>query len=147
MEVAKRLTCACNPGKVYASPASFRNHLQSQRHRRFAQSSESRNLRVRLGHAEQEIAQLRARVKELLLLLHKPCRRKVGTATKKQVAAQQKWACAKCEVMLTASYEVDHIKPVYLGGSNDTVNLQALCPECHRCKTQRDRARVDELTA
>ena len=148
MEVAPQLSCACNPGKVYASAASYRNHLRCQRHRRFAQSGESRDLRVRLGRAEREIARLQARVKELLTLLHRPRRRKVGAAAKKRVAARQKWSCAACQTMLTASYEVDHIEPVYLGGSNDPINLQALCPECHRCKTQRDRDRIErELTA
>ena len=147
MELAERLSCACNPGKMYASAASYRNHLRCQRHIRFIQSDKSKDLRVRLGRAEREIARLQARVKELLLILHKPRRRKVGPATKKRVAAGQKWSCAACRTLLTASYEIDHIEPVYLGGSNDATNLQALCPECHRCKTQRDRARVEELIA
>jgi hypothetical protein len=34
-----------------------------------------------------------------------------------------------------AGYDIDHIQPLFLGGSNDPTNLQALCPSCHRVKT------------
>jgi hypothetical protein len=34
-----------------------------------------------------------------------------------------------------AGYDIDHIHPLFLGGSNDPTNLQALCPSCHRVKT------------
>ena len=145
MELASRLTCKCNPGKVYCSPASFRSHLKSQRHKRFQTLGETKDLRVRLGQAEREVTQLKERVKQLLLLLHTPRRRKVGEGAKKRVAASQAWVCAACDKLLTASYEVDHIEPVYLGGSNDAENLQALCPECHHNKTQQDRSRLDAI--
>lgn len=31
-------------------------------------------------------------------------------------------------------FEIDHIKPVYLGGTNDIKNLQLLCHRCNRKK-------------
>lgn len=34
-------------------------------------------------------------------------------------------------------YEIDHIKEVSKGGSNDMNNLQALCLSCHSVKTRR----------
>lgn len=34
--------------------------------------------------------------------------------------------------------ELDHIVPVFRGGSNDDSNLQWLCTECHREKTAQD---------
>ena len=34
-------------------------------------------------------------------------------------------------------YEIDHIKEVSKGGSNDLYNLQALCLSCHSVKTRR----------
>ncbi len=34
-------------------------------------------------------------------------------------------------------YEIDHIKEVSRGGSNDMNNLQALCLSCHSVKTRR----------
>ena len=40
-------------------------------------------------------------------------------------------------------YDIDHIIPRSLGGSEDDDNLQALCPACHRKKTDLERLRVD----
>lgn len=37
--------------------------------------------------------------------------------------------------LLTISYEIDHIKPLCVGGSNEENNLQALCRNCHGDKT------------
>ncbi len=33
--------------------------------------------------------------------------------------------------------EVDHIKPLAMGGGNEWANLQALCKPCHSAKTMR----------
>ena len=61
-------------------------------------------------------------------------KRQVSESLKKVIAASQKWACAHCQQLLPATYEVDHIKALYLGGTNERDNLQALCPNCHRAK-------------
>ena len=42
-------------------------------------------------------------------------------------------ACG-CGAKLVA-FELDHIIPLYLGGSDKPSNLQALTPECHKRKT------------
>ena len=44
--------------------------------------------------------------------------------------------CAHCEEILTDTSEVDHIKRVADGGSNEIENLQYLCKMCHRDKTE-----------
>jgi len=36
--------------------------------------------------------------------------------------------------------EVDHIKPLHAGGSNEDNNLQPLCHSCHSSKTARENA-------
>lgn len=61
-------------------------------------------------------------------------KRQVSESLKKIVAAGQKWACAHCQQLLPATYEVDHKVALYLGGTNERDNLQALCPNCHRAK-------------
>ena len=66
-------------------------------------------------------------------------KRLVSETTKKIVASKQKWTCAICQKMLDETYEIDHVKPLYKGGSNLPENLMALCPICHRKKTNRDR--------
>jgi 5-methylcytosine-specific restriction protein A len=65
--------------------------------------------------------------------------RQVSQLLKKKRAADQKWACGHCKNILDASYEVDHIIPLYKGGSNDESNLIALCRNCHGKKTVEDR--------
>jgi hypothetical protein len=62
-------------------------------------------------------------------------KRCVGESLKKIVAAEQKWTCALCTHLLPAQFEVDHVTALYLGGTNERANLQALCPNCHRSKT------------
>jgi hypothetical protein len=49
-----------------------------------------------------------------------------------------------------AGYDIDHIQPLFLGGSNDPANLQALCPSCHRVKTiaeQKERTLIHSTTS
>lgn len=36
---------------------------------------------------------------------------------------------------LTAASEVDHVKPLHLGGTDDDANLEAICSTCHVAKT------------
>jgi 5-methylcytosine-specific restriction endonuclease McrA len=40
-----------------------------------------------------------------------------------------------CQERLLANYEVDHMIPLWVGGSNRPHNLQALCRNCHGEKT------------
>ena len=42
-------------------------------------------------------------------------------------------------MLLDCTYEIDHIKPLYLNGTNNVDNLQALCRNCHGKKTTEDR--------
>lgn len=41
-----------------------------------------------------------------------------------------------CHELLHSTYEIDHIVPHAIGGSDDITNLQALNPNCHRKKSQ-----------
>ena len=66
-------------------------------------------------------------------------RSKLNETKKKVVASSQQWNCRHCNKMLDASYEIDHILPLYKGGTNDLNNLQALCRNCHGQKTINDK--------
>ena len=48
--------------------------------------------------------------------------------------------CRMCEEkgFVTPGAEMDHIQPLFKGGSNDDDNLQMLCIECHRRKSADD---------
>lgn len=62
-------------------------------------------------------------------------KRSVSETKKKFVAYNQQWKCHHCKQMLTAWFEVDHVRRLDQGGSNDVSNLVALCRECHGQKT------------
>ena len=64
--------------------------------------------------------------------------RKVTNLTKKKIAASQEWKCKSCSNLLDECYEIDHIICIKDGGNNESYNLQALCPNCHRKKTNID---------
>ena len=66
-------------------------------------------------------------------------KRNVKESTKKLVAARQQWKCGLCSRLLDETYEIDHVNPLYKGGSNDLNNLMAIDPICHRKKTNADR--------
>jgi hypothetical protein len=44
-------------------------------------------------------------------------------------------------VWRTSNLELDHITPLYRGGSNEYDNLQLLCCACHRVKTTAEHPR------
>jgi hypothetical protein len=62
-------------------------------------------------------------------------KRSVSETKKKYIASQQNWKCNHCKQQLTAWFEVDHIKRLDQGGTNDVQNLVALCRNCHGEKT------------
>ena len=64
--------------------------------------------------------------------------RKVTNLTKKKVASSQSWKCKSCSNILDECFEIDHIICIKDGGNNEESNLQALCPNCHRKKTNTD---------
>lgn len=47
----------------------------------------------------------------------------------------QKYKCAECGIDISKKYEVDHIMPLALGGSNWPKNLQCLCRNCNARKS------------
>jgi len=65
-------------------------------------------------------------------------KRKTSEATKKQVAASQRWTCGLCLELLSSSFEVDHTVPLWNNGTDVRENLRALCSNCHSQKTQKE---------
>jgi 5-methylcytosine-specific restriction endonuclease McrA len=69
-------------------------------------------------------------------------RTKLGERIRKVVASEQQWRCNNCDNLLPPNFEIDHLKAVCEGGTNDRENLQALCRACHGIKTTTDGLRV-----
>ena len=61
---------------------------------------------------------------------------------KKRGKAEQKWRCALCKSLLNETYEIDHIEPLFKGGTNSESNLQALCKRCHLMKSALEQTKV-----
>lgn len=69
-------------------------------------------------------------------------RHKFSQTYRLRIAWAQGWRCRLCQDQLHYTFEVDHIHPLFDGGTNDESNLQAICAQCHRVKTQEERAPV-----
>lgn len=63
--------------------------------------------------------------------------RKIFSSDKRLfILSRQKFNCELCHKPISnSSYQIDHIIPLNKGGSNNDINLQALCYECHIFKT------------
>jgi 5-methylcytosine-specific restriction endonuclease McrA len=61
-----------------------------------------------------------------------------------QAQRQRVWLrdprCARCGIVTTfpSGFEMDHIKALTNGGTNDDSNMQVLHHECHEAKTNED---------
>ena len=62
----------------------------------------------------------------------------------RQVVRKQEPFCRHClaKGKYTPTTEIDHIRPLFKGGSDDRANLQGLCDECHRIKSAKDTGKV-----
>ena len=65
-------------------------------------------------------------------------KRSFTEATKKQVAASQRWICSGCGDVLESTYQVDHTVPLWAGGADSPRNATAMCAGCHARKTQNE---------
>ena len=64
---------------------------------------------------------------------------------KRIVASRQKWTCGGCGHILSSAFQVDHTVPLWRVGADDVENAQALCPNCHAVKTQRENIERTQL--
>ena len=90
-------------------------------------------LAERFAELKDEVQQLRKR-RKTRIYRSEPERRKI--------AEMQNWKCASDTCKLDGkleAYDLDHIVPLWKGGEDTEENLQALCPACHRKKTDMER--------
>ena len=70
-------------------------------------------------------------------------RTKMPEPKRRKIAARQDWKCANPDGNCTLKgelqeYDIDHVIPLMAGGPDNESNMQALCPACHRRKTEND---------
>lgn len=54
-----------------------------------------------------------------------------------ELMKRQKGKCVVCKADIKNKYHVDHVMPLFLGGSNDVKNIQLLCQHCNTSKQAR----------
>lgn len=61
----------------------------------------------------------------------------LSTKTRLDLFLKSKGQCQSCKTKISPGqyWDIDHVIPQALGGSNDPTNLQILCRACHRQKT------------
>ena len=69
-------------------------------------------------------------------------RKPIRESTKKEISYRQSYKCLKCSDLLPPSFQIDHIIPWSLSHDDTEENLQALCPNCHSIKTQKEYMRI-----
>ena len=65
-------------------------------------------------------------------------RTKISEIVKKEILFNQDYNCNKCFCKLPTTYQIDHKIPWAISKDDTISNLQALCPNCHAFKTQRE---------
>lgn len=127
-----------NPEKVRAKNSASqkrnRKKVNEKNRRRYANNPESfkaRTDRWIARNPEKKRTQCRNRRARL--------RGALGSHTGDDIVAllkQQRHRCANpaCRISLRRGYDVDHVLPLTLRGSNDISNIQLLCAPCNRSK-------------
>jgi hypothetical protein len=66
-------------------------------------------------------------------------RKRLAKASKTLILNSQQYRCAMCKTDISKlPNHFDHRIPLAMGGSDEIENIQALCPNCHATKSQRD---------
>ena len=65
------------------------------------------------------------------------CRQFFSTSFRLNLFLKRKGSCGSCYQKIDAvkAWDIDHIIPLALGGTNEAKNLQILCKPCHNSKT------------
>jgi 5-methylcytosine-specific restriction protein A len=57
--------------------------------------------------------------------------------TRRRIAIRDQYTCQRCGAVV-AHFEIDHIVPLFLGGSDSDINRQLLCVSCHKEKSDEE---------
>tara|TARA_B100001287_G_C22623318_1_gene501225 strand:+ start:501 stop:1178 length:678 start_codon:yes stop_codon:yes gene_type:complete len=123
-------------GKIHKSKV-FKNKIDAAKsYDRFAKRYHKKNAILNfICERNEKIINLDDKRKKRKKSSKNVIRKKFSIVTRNKICANQKWCCNICNNTLGSLFVVDHIIPLFLGGTNEEYNLQSLCPECDRYKT------------
>lgn len=67
---------------------------------------------------------------------------KVPDKIRRRIHKRDRHTCQACFAPVGPSAPVDHIRPVFEGGTHDPANLRTLCQDCHDQKSQAEAQRA-----
>lgn len=71
-------------------------------------------------------------------------RQRFSAQTRFRIVHDQDFKCALCQYKIPVDFNIDHVVPLWDGGTNDRSNLQGVCVTCHGAKTGAEaRARTE----
>ena len=95
-------------------------------------------LKEAIDEVNQNKVKKRTRKKPKATKKSKKRNRYISTSVRVDVLTRDNYRCVFCgATSRQTQLQIDHIIPVSQGGSNDSSNLQTLCWECNRGKSDR----------
>lgn len=71
-------------------------------------------------------------------------RQRFSAQARFRIVHDQDFKCALCHYKIPVDFNIDHVVPLWDGGTNDRSNLQGVCVACHGAKTETEaRARCE----
>jgi 5-methylcytosine-specific restriction endonuclease McrA len=140
----------CNCGYMTQNRGNWSKHRKICKHvaeeRRDSEMVEL--LKQQLATKDEQLAAKDRQIEELLQANKvkkraPPTRKTLSEPKRRRIAAAQNWKCANPDGMCLLKgdleeYDVDHRISLARDGKDIPENMQALCPACHRRKTERD---------
>jgi len=140
----KKYRCEYRESKEDSEKEQLKEQVQILKEELAAKDEQLKEQREEIKMFEKLLAERFVELQEEVKRLRKrkPSRISRSEPERRKIAQRQNWKCAgeTCDLVgELEAYDLDHILPLSQGGEDVDNNLQALCPACHRRKTDKER--------